>query len=65
MGMTALLKHLLVDTEWERLIHVPSEGSHKAFKRKRVSAMKSDGLGYLGGLGVPILEIKDLHPLLS
>jgi hypothetical protein len=65
MGMTALLKHLLVDTEWERLIHVSAEGSHKAFIRQRVSAMKSDGLGHLGGFGVAVLEIKDLNPLLS
>jgi hypothetical protein len=64
IGMTALLKHELVDREWQRLIHVSAERSHKAFKRQRVSGMKAGHLGGLGSFGVPVLEIKELYSLL-
>lgn len=42
---------------------VSRERAYKSFKRKRVSGMIPSHLGGLGGFGVPILEIKNLHPL--
>jgi hypothetical protein len=64
-GMMALLIHRLVDTERQRLIHVTMERSYESFKRERVSTVIPSHLGNLGLLGVSVLEIKDLHPLLS
>jgi hypothetical protein len=62
-GITALLIHLLIDTEWEGLIHVSVERSHESFKAQIISIMEPGHLGNLGVLGVPVLEIKELHSL--
>jgi hypothetical protein len=61
MGMTALLKDLLVDTEWEGLIDVSVEDAHESFVRQSIRIMKPCHLGGLGALGVAVLEIQKLH----
>lgn len=42
---------------------MPTEGSHKPFKRKRVSIVPAGHLGGLGGLGVSVLKVKQLDAL--
>jgi hypothetical protein len=39
-------------------------GTYKSFIRQRVRRMKPGHLGNLGGLGVAVLEIQELHALL-
>lgn len=59
----ALLKLELVDTEWKRFMDVSVEFSYKPFIGQRIRNGKSRHLGYLGGLGMPVLKIQNLFCL--
>ena len=63
IGIIALLIDLLVDTERKGLVHMAPVGTYESFIWKRVSSVITNALGHLGGFGVTVLEIKELHPL--
>jgi hypothetical protein len=61
--MITLLKDGLIHTERQGLVDVSAERTMKTFIGKRISGMETCTLHYLGGLGVPVLNIGNRHSL--